>query len=407
VGNVAFFFLCLFLAFVPCEEMGALQDFPSISRLFGLMLLVAAILALLSGARIRKPPLPFYIMCVYVIWYLLSVLWGVDEYVVLGRVVTMVSLLIFVWLIWEFASTLDRQMWLMRSFVFGLIAPVAMQFTAFRAGEADGGRFTGGGNDLNYLAELLGIGAIFCTYLIVVIHRRTGRLAWRYLALMPVFAIAISLAGSRTGFVALLAAGACILYILQSRSRWLGVLFLTIAAGIAVAIPFVVPEASMNRIIQDTGFSEENLGPRARIWRSSVIVIKEHPILGVGADCSQFVLGEHFRVCHNVALSVQLELGAIGLAIFLLLLLSLLSSILKMAKFERVMWLTIAMTWGLFSMTLSQEYLKLTWFLFGLVMVQSQSSHECAMEAARRNAMAQNGNRRRIVGNPRGKHFPR
>jgi O-antigen ligase len=388
MDSVPYYLLCAFLFFLPWEGMGGIKDMPSVGRLVGLSILGAGIVAVLSGARIRALPSAFVVMILFFLWQVASVAWAFDAVAAAERCITTFSLLVFVWLIWEFAPTLDRQLMLVRSYVFGLATPVVMQLTVFRGETTAGDRFSGGGNDLNFQAELVLVGFLFCIYLIINIYRKTGRLPKLYVFLLPILAFSALLTGSRTGFLGLLVAGVCVLLILKASNWRLVLVFVGVAAGAIFILPGYVPTAALTRMIEGTNFGQEQLADRQRIWEGMLELIPQRPMLGSGAGCSSLLyaysLGRDAEVAHNLYISIIVELGAIGLALFLLILLLLLRVILRMPKTERLLWLSLMFVWGIFSVACGSPTDKVSWLLFGMILVQGATFRQSAAWSAMR-----------------------
>ena len=79
------------------------------------------------------------------------------------------QLLVFFLLIWEFAVTYDDQLWIFRSFLLGMAVPALMALLGISVSMAldieSGERFSGGGQDLNYLAYMLNVAILVAIYL--------------------------------------------------------------------------------------------------------------------------------------------------------------------------------------------------------------------------------------------------
>jgi O-antigen ligase len=150
---------------------------------------------------------------------------------------------------------------------------------------------------------------------------RGRRRMWYGLAIVPIIA-AIVLSQSRGAIfvgvpAAILAIG------LLAGGRWVWAAAATLIVGALAAIPFL----SSPRV--QALFSGEGTQVfRVALWRSTLTLIREHPILGVGPDNflyayrSRYLLPEAWQESalshpHNFALDFAARLGLLGLAAFI------------------------------------------------------------------------------------------
>jgi O-antigen ligase len=173
------------------------------------------------------------------------------------------------------------------------------------------GTFTHPNNLAFYLERVIW----FSPFLVIPFVRRGDRWAWAAGGLI----LLATLATLSRGAAIALAAGSLVMFWDVIRARWR--LFAGLAAT-AVAAIFA------SRYLADTG---DSIDTRTTIWRSSVELLRDHPVTGVGLD--QF-LGQYGRRYvhiegwperytshpHNLFLDFWLSLGLAGLAILWLML---------------------------------------------------------------------------------------
>jgi len=292
------------------------------SLALGLPLLLPAVWHILSGRRLRRVPPAFLSMAAFVGWCALSTIWATQsDDSALVTTLTRVQLLAVVWMGYQLARS-DRDLRaLLAGYVLGCVALVALAWRNDLLGVSDvWNRYAADGFDPNDMAMYLALGIPMTGYL----AGSAGpgrRMRLLYLAYVPLALSGVALSGSRTGGIAAVLAVAALLFamLLRSRAGWA----LTVAAlvsGGLVALPRL-PSASLDRILSlgAPGGEAAGLRERDRIWQAGLEVLPEHLVGGVGAGgFGNAVLpytGQQV-LAHNTGLSVAVELGLVGVALF-------------------------------------------------------------------------------------------
>ncbi|HEY4690344.1 MAG TPA: O-antigen ligase family protein [Anaerolineae bacterium] len=147
------------------------------------------------------------------------------------------------------------------------------------------------------------------------------RRLWYGLALVPIIA-AIVLSQSR-GAIFIGVPAAILAIGLLAGGRWVWAAIGTLAVGVLAAIPFLNSPR-----IQALFSGEGTQVFRVALWRSTLNMIRDYPILGVGPDNflyayrGRYLLPEAWQESnlshpHNVVLDFAARLGLIGLGVFL------------------------------------------------------------------------------------------
>jgi O-antigen ligase len=237
------------------------------------------------------------------------------------------------------------------------------------------GRYTVAGMNENDLGLILALSIPMAIY---VLSRRRGVLygvlGWTHLGICVV---AILLTGSRG---ALLAAGTGMLMLPLAFSRlprWQKILSIGAAIAAGVAAAYIVPAETWRRLLSfGEAISHGTLTHRTVIWSAGLEAFRDHALMGVGAGAYGAAIVRAVDisyVAHNTFLSVLVELGVAGMVVFLFLLAAMYLKALAMPRLERRLWTVLLLTWALGVSSLTWEYRKPTWLLFGLLVAHVHS----------------------------------
>ena len=194
---------------------------------------------------------------------------------------------------------------------------------------ASSGRLSGGVADPNYLAAVLVPGIILSLFLALTLESTRAKVL---VGLSGVISTAgLFLTQSRGGVIALAVAAIGAIAIAGRLRRQILVVLLVMAAFASFYLVLVAPPQSFSRI---TSFTANGGTGRTDLWTVAATTFERHPFFGVGAGNftvveqkyavdlnhnlprADLVVQAHEQV-HNTYLHVASELGAIGLALFL------------------------------------------------------------------------------------------
>ena len=148
------------------------------------------------------------------------------------------------------------------------------------------------------------------------------------LALIGLFTLSVAATQSRGGLLAFLAAAVAAVLVLRGRR-----LVLLGLVGFLLAVSAVAFSASPDALERVTTFEEGGTG-RTDIWKVSLAIARDHPVMGVGignfaVHSPRYVdqvgplervdlIAEDLLVAHSFYLELLTETGVIGLGLFLL-----------------------------------------------------------------------------------------
>jgi O-antigen ligase len=237
-------------------------------------------------------------------------------------------------------------------------------------------RYGGGGQDLNYLAYMYTVSLLVAVYLATNSLTLDRYLRWLYWGVAAACAMGTLLTGSRGGFACLIASGVFTMVLAgMSRRR---IFTIVQILGMALVIYFLVrsslPSMLLERATLGGGGASLAEDPRIRIWLQGLASVRRNPLFGVGAGVYATVTaidGGKAYVAHNTFISVAVELGLVGLALYLVYIAMLFRAAWRLPRRERMLWTGCMVIWFLAAVSAGSQIDKFTWFLHTMVLVQA------------------------------------
>jgi O-antigen ligase len=372
IAVVALWLLALFVFSVPLENSIVIPGIGTIGRIIGLVAFVAGIVAVVETGKFRTPIVPHLMMVLFVVWVCLSYFWTIGAQETTEEMISYVQLIAMVLLIWAEAPKPEQQQRLMRAYIIGagVLAIATILQNQNSAVGVRQGAFNMNPNDIGLRIVL---SVPMALYLSIVDKRPIW--PWIYRAEVIAAACGVFYTASRGGFVALIAAFLMIPLTLSSwtfKQKLATVVLVIIGALVAIRM---VPQRAWTRLGEtQSEITEGTMDARTVIWQAGLDVYSEHPFLGIGAGSFPLAVQQVTATAwapHNTFLSVLVELGAIGFALFSVMLFTLITAAVRMQSLERSLWLVMILSWALGCFVMNWEYYKPTWFLFAMLAAQS------------------------------------
>jgi O-antigen ligase len=325
---------------------------------------------------VRPPNLALVLAAVFVLWAAATYFWSLAPEATAARGWTFVQLLAMMWLIWDQARVPERPPQLMQAYVWGaVLASVATLARYAQNHQTYYRRYAAAGFDPNDLALTVALSIPMALYLAL-----RGRGAWPWLyraAVLPAIA-AILLAASRTALVCALLAFCFLVFTWRESRRAQRISGVVLLAVLLLGMVRLAPSASRERLSSlPAELTQGTLHNRTKIWKAGLKVLKHNPVAGIGAGAypeavrpalGRPALAGHEYVAHNTFLSVAVESGLIGAALFGTLLVVLAVFVWVMPHTERVLWAVMLAVWAAGVSTLTWEHRKPGWLIFALIM---------------------------------------
>lgn len=383
LGKLAFTSLWLFVFAIPWEDAITVSNFGTSTRLIGMLAGGLGLLAMVERGRVRRPAPGHILMALFVMLATISYLWSLYPEGTIVQSLTYIQLFTMVWLIWELSPRAREQMWLMQAYVLGtFVSGIDTVNQFFSHQESAYQRYAGARLDANDLGLMMALSIPVSYYLLI---QAKGRMVWVYRLQLLLAGTTILLTASRGATLAGLAAFTIVpLTRANLTGRQKIAVLLTASLLVGGALLFV-PSTSWERLsTMPREFAQGTLTGRTIIWTAGWELFRAHPFLGIGANAFRVLvsraLAEPIRFdqnvlppappAHNTFLSVLVEQGVIGLALFCALLGVLALSLQAIPPFPRRLWIVCLGVWVVGVSSLTWEMRKPTWFLFGLLIAQ-------------------------------------
>jgi O-antigen ligase len=392
--------VALFVFIVFFERLGSVTGGISLIKLAGAVLVGAWLLRLVTERDAlglsRSHPLVATLLVAFAVWAFASSLWASDSGAATGAALRIGQNVLFVFVLFSAWSNRRGLIWSLWAYVLGAFATAAVGIvsgTPQDTADAYGGvtRIGGTIGDPNYLAAVLVPALVFAAFMLA--FTRPPLLRFLLVVAIGTMTLGVFLTGSRGGIIAMVAVFvASLVFGGPVRSRAV-MLFLFIGAAGVLYFTLVAPPAALQRV---TNFSEGGGSGRTDLWAVSLAMSGDHPLLGVGAGNFTVVEPRYAarnlaltdvnlvldqpHVAHNTYLEVLTEFGAVGLALFVLLIGSILGLGRRAAREaaaargrvgELMSRAAVIALVGLFAayVFLSAQYEKQLWVLLGMALV--------------------------------------
>jgi len=377
--------LLLFAFAVPWEyslDLG--EPVGNIARVLGLLVLAAAVPAMLLTGRMRRPGALQWLVLALFLWFCCSYFWTIEQAATLARLRGYFQVMMVVWLVWEFAETVEDLRHLLRAYVAGSWVLAILTFANLAAPEAAGQiRFVAEGQDPNDVARFLDLGFPMAALLLDSEPTTVGKLfSFGYL---PVGLAGVLLTASRSGFLAaLVALAGCGLLLVRSHMRgWLaGALALP---AIAAGFWFLVPHDTLERIITiPEQLQGGDLNYRLNIWQAGWQAFVQVPFFGSGAGT--FVHAARLApedTAHNTLLSLGVEGGIVAVMLAAAIVVVCARSVAEVRGPVRTALVAALLAWLVISLVATVEMSRTTWLLLALISLAGRLDAESPGELER------------------------
>lgn len=358
---------------IPLESMIAFPGLGTFTRLVGGLVVFSAAIAIALGKKTFKFNSIQGYAFLYLLWSLITFYWSVDVEKSYKSIITLARLIVFLFIVCQFAQKEHEQKGLMKAYAYGAIISSLSIISAFLNNqEYDFFRYSAYGFDPNDLGLTLALAIPLAWY--VSFTEPSRIMSWVYRLFVPVLVFGITLTASRGAFVALVVALCFVVWTIFRLSLRYKFLLLTFVLFTSIVVVKFSPVYSWERILSiSSELHTGSISGRFSIWREGLKVFFNNPIFGVGVggfkSGVESTLGRQ-AAPHNLFLGVLVGQGIVGFTIFCAMLSAIVVRIRYLPSLSRQLWIIMLATWCAGVMSLSWEFRKPTWFLIGLAAVQ-------------------------------------
>ncbi|MEZ4656456.1 MAG: O-antigen ligase family protein [Caldilineaceae bacterium] len=372
--TIAYWLTLLTIILMPWESFLILPGVGTASRFVGVVAAAFWVFTVFYTGKFRKLA-PFHLVAfLFFLWNAITILWSIDPVETFLRSLTYMQLALFSLMLWDLFPTRANIQMGLQAYVLGAYVPAGSTIYNYMNGIAFSyGRYASTGDNPNTTGILVALALPLVWYL-AASSDTTGalrRLRWVNYVYIPVAMFAILLTATR---FALLMAVPAMLFGLSTAPRLSMKLRVLIFVAVLVALYGLsswVPETALDRFATiDDEIQGGDLSDRTVLWDIGINMWLDHPFIGIGSGGYNMAVAPIFgrpRSIHNTFISVLVELGAVGICLFLLLLLMALLHIVRHSAWEFRFWLTTVGVWLMGNLLLTWIYYKPTWLVLGLL----------------------------------------
>ena len=376
--KITYWLAVLLIFIVPWEDSISVTTLGSLARVMGLVVAAFWVATMLLEGRFRKPHLFHVIVLLFFLWNFVSVFWSPDSESTIQRIKTYSQIFLLMLIFWEVFQKPENLMMGLQAYIYGsfvLIASTIYNYINGNVAVAYEGRYSATGVNAVDLTLILMMGLPVAMHLVFVAgQNKTGMiLKLVNLAYIPLAIFSILLTGSRTSLIAVIPFGIYLVATQQIKfDRKILVFVLLIISALAL-FPFI-PQAITTRLgTLGSSIEAGDLGGRVGLWGQAILVLNEHPIMGLGSGTLDSAIGS---AAHNTFVSVAAETGFIGFILFITILAVVFFQAMNIQNGNSGLWVAIFLTWVIGVCSLSWEFRKLTWLFLNFIVIEGSFTYE-------------------------------
>lgn len=391
--TLALWLALVFVFAVPWENAIHVAHIGRISKVLGLLTFVTWATSAVVRGRLRTPDAFQKAFFLFLIWNGLTLYWSIDSGATTSGFKTYTEIFALLLILWDLFETERAVRAGLQAYVFGafiasgsiIVNFVTSPAAAFPAHE----RISALGYQVDGIALVVAIAAPAAWYLAAAPASHARPLATRILnyAYIPFGGLALAMTGTRG---ATLASIPTVMLVMWSLRRSGGRGRIMAMGAIAMAVVTIIafaPRGPLDRIGTATTVAQTDEGAlsgRWGIWRESRQAFLSSPIGGVGLDAhraavapeieQQIVYKKAEKEAHNTFISILVETGIVGFALFAAVLWSVFTRLRERSGWDSAYWAAQLAVIAIGGMSLSLEDSKALWIFLSLAVASAAAA---------------------------------
>ncbi len=363
--------VAFFIFTVPWENSVTLAGWGTISRILGLLVSYCGLIEIIRTRWIKPAPWLLAGFLLYSLYSVINAMGSPQMDIALVRVSSLIQSVIMIISLIQVTDSFEKYRLFLWAFVLGNIVQFAITITYANPLDPDFYRLRAENYNPNNIAFLLSMGVV-TAWILLVDHSPRHRIFDAIcVAAMISFTVGILLTGSRGGLIAL-AAGYLIILVSYLRSnirKWYKPIGVVVVCLLLVQT--LMPQSLWLRYSTLLNLETSTLEGRQGIWEAGLEAVQQSPIFGIGigtyADVSLEALGREFTA-HNTFVSIYVEQGIVGLALFVVPLALMLFQVWRFPHHQNYYGVAMIVVIIAMSLTATLHWNKVIWLVFGLLM---------------------------------------
>lgn len=370
-------FLSLFFIFsIPWGN--AVWD--GLSRIFGLLAFGAVGLAFISGGTRGKFGIYHLAIALLGVWFILSLMWTPD--LVRGKFLlnTTLQLMLLTLLVTVNINNHKKNILLFyHSYVLGNLVGSGIIIYNFLNGIESiyYQRYAIPTLDIDGQSIMLTLAIPMAAYLTTQYQHKMLKII--YILIIPTIVFAVFLTGTRTASIVGIIGVLYWLMTYRNASLKIKTTFFILFIGSMLAAVSLAPKESVERILSSgQSITSGTLNNRTVIWGASLDQWKQSPMIGNGVGSLEYILNTkhvEYDSAHSTYIHILTENGLIGLALYFLMIISIIYYSLKCSTSEMLFLMSLLFTILVSQITQHTHFHKETWFAFTMLAVHSYYSY--------------------------------